>query len=439
MMYRNGHILVKFLIFNHRIKNMIRRVVLGEMTLEEFYTFAESHHKLNLKPHKKDKVSLVMTGVDFKKIENDKKPFIVEPLFKEGEFILISGGPKAGKSWFAIDLSLLIALGGSIGKRLSSSKPHKILYVDSEMDASTVGWRKNIIETLYDKKKDTENNFGYLPIKQYLNQIDLSEKDDQQWVENQINSHDAKIILFDNLKGFIQDGRVKYEEKWAPFSRWIGTLIGPEKRKTVLLVHHEDVSGEVRGTKTMLEDVHLVISLNNPTMNTIEETGLKTISEIHLKYSRYLFGKPLYPFSIEYITEKDEETGEIIQFDRVVNVDLKNNDKPLESKEVRSQHELTDDRQIEISQLELTTVNQKEIARKIYDAVRVAGKEGIELRMLMNQKGFTKKMRSNVKIILKKFCVKGLMRTNGTGRYFFEEVCTAPLPIGGPGPEATSA
>lgn len=302
---------------------------LFRMNVLEFYDFARSHHGLDLNHDKIDVKSIVSTN-DNSMVNNNTEKFMVEPLIREGEFGVIVAEKGVGKTFVALDISLMVATGKTIGDRFSATKAYKVLYIDSEMPEGQFLKRKKDLMVNYENAVIEDDCFVNKFFRDRADKLDLSTTRGQQYVQDRIK--DAKLIVFDNLGGIVPPSFVKYDEQWAQISSWIRSLT--RRGITVLLVHHENKEGEPRGTLKIMDDADLVIALKKPDGCP---TG-RTINEFLFKYPRFLSGDDIIPFMLEYRTENSETRRTISPHGTAFN-DI---DKTVVATEIKSKTDHTD-------------------------------------------------------------------------------------------------
>jgi len=261
----------------------------------DFHKKAQECHGFNLKPKiDEEDMSCKMNLEDLDAIDENPN-FMAAPLFEKGERILMVAKQKVGKSLLGMDLTFMIASGGSIGQRLSAPKPYKTLFIDAEMHEKDFKRRFKKMKDNYANQNNLFNNFTYLCMQSLRKRLDLSTEKDQKWVEERIG--DAKFIVFDNLGRLISHRAEKSEVSWEEFSDWLKDLT--YRGITVLLVHHENKSGSHRGTGKITDDVDLTLSLKKP----VDCPAQKTMIEVNFEDARKLQGEQKAPFSIEYYDE----------------------------------------------------------------------------------------------------------------------------------------
>lgn len=89
------------------------------------------------------------------------------------------------------------------------------------------------------------------------------------------------------------------------FFEWMRKIAS--KGVAILLVHHENKTGQHRGTGKITDDVDLVISLKSIDRTSTQNNSIK----VDIEDSRYLFGDACNPFTLEYgVVERTITTNE---------------------------------------------------------------------------------------------------------------------------------
>ena len=401
-----------------------------EMSIDEFYKYAKWRHNLDRRPQKKEIAPPESSdGSEDKEIEPD---YIVKPLFIKDQLSLIVAKPGVGKSWVAIDLSMMIACGESIDPWLSAPKSYVTLYIDSEIYDVNVQARKRLLMANYTNKEKIQTNFQYRRIAEHRGPIDLSNEHDQKWIEESwINPLKAKFVVFDNLVGLLPDRGAQSETSWGPTVRWFGYL-STKKGITVLLVHHANSIGGVAGTNTIEANIPVILSLTDP-----DELDQKTIIDIRIKKGRHLSDTELDPYSVEYCTNK-KKTETLRKVQPLNPPDIEEDDQPIVPAADIPQNGLTDDQQELISQLALTE-HQKEIAKEMLEPASHAEFGYIKPGMFIAE-GKPDRSKGTIDKIIDKLCEKEQLKTSSDfiGKYYYPDNFPKGLPIDGPGPELTS-
>ena len=169
-----------------------------------------------------------------------ERPYILDPILKPGHYCLIYGGPGVAKTWFTLAMALGISRGESfIDNWTYSGKARKVLYVAGEMEPEMFGERLQ-------KLSQTEAKNFFL-VREFLNLVDA---DDQERLLNTIAEREAQVVVLDNLTTLAERGA--YETGFGKLLNLINRL--KESGIAVILVHHENKSGEFKGT-TKIKDV----------------------------------------------------------------------------------------------------------------------------------------------------------------------------------------
>lgn len=223
-----------------------------------------------------------------KKSGNDT--FLIEPLFKKGEIVLLVAQQKVGKSLFALDLSMMLATGGSIENRLRAPTKRKVLYIDAEMPEDEVSRRIEMLSHNYCDFTKYERNLSFRFLKGAGQRLNLLREDDQAIVSKAIKGH--KLLVLDNLGRLVPRRGETSEQAWGSFFEWMESITS--KGVTVIVVHHENKTGQHRGTGKITDDVGLVISLKKNASNI----------SVEIEDSRFLFAEDCEPFTIHYSPQK---------------------------------------------------------------------------------------------------------------------------------------
>jgi len=276
----------------------------------EFNDLVKEYHGpglgIDLKPKDKGIKFHVRTLRDLSDIKVDRQ-FIVHPLFGNGEFIVLYSAPGVGKSFVALDLSLMIAGGESIGGRLSSQQQsHKVFYIDGENDPNEFEMRlKGIIRGNYMKEKEILKNISWLCLSDPKNEVklDLSDAEDRQKIEELVEGFD--FLVLDNLGTLTPSQNEITPKVWMEISTWICSL--KQKGIAVLLVHHENKAGGMSGTGKIAQNANLIISLSEPSEEEKELSTKGTMVKFQIPKARRLRDYERERFFLVY----NDENGQI--------------------------------------------------------------------------------------------------------------------------------
>lgn len=193
----------------------------------------------------------VIEGDELEKMT--RSPFLISPIAREGTGIAIYGGTGAAKSWLAIS----IAAGAANGKSIFPDRWHvinpagvKCLTIAGEMSIGEYGERIKRLFQYYGIDETRKKNF----ILHSACQLDLANPDGLDKLHHLINEAEqkcgtpglpVKLVVLDNLTTLSVEG-----ENPSNFGRIEFALKSLKKRGiTVILIHHENQKGEIRGAR----------------------------------------------------------------------------------------------------------------------------------------------------------------------------------------------
>lgn len=192
--------------------------------------------------------------------------FLVEPIIREGSYTIMYGGTGVAKTWLALTIGLAVANQKDVfprywttpGQTDNGKAKGKVLYIAGEMTLGDFGPR---IERLLQEEKG-ENFYFCRPWA-----LDLVKPEGQALVlkllrecDNRHGNKNGKVelVIFDNLTTLSCGGELQDN-----FNK-ILYLIDQLKAQgiAVLLVHHENVAGKLRGAAKITDvadmQLHLV-------------------------------------------------------------------------------------------------------------------------------------------------------------------------------------
>lgn len=266
---------------------------------EEFCDSVKEIHNIDLKPKEKKAADLIMTLRKLEDIE-DEIPFMLEKLFKKGELVLIAGPAKIGKSYFTMDTCMTLADGGSMGNRLSTKKPYKVLYLDAEMSRTEFELRlkKLIIGNSRNADRVTKNlHFICLLDLKGDDKLDLTNPDDQLRFIAMCKKYD--LVTMDNLGTLFPPRHADTADGWRDIFNSLLKAI-KDNGAAILLLHHLNKENIIRGTSKIKDDAHLLLTLAEPT-EKIDGFPLEgTIIDCHISAARNLNRAEREPFTLVY-------------------------------------------------------------------------------------------------------------------------------------------
>ena len=176
---------------------------------------------------------------------------LLAPLLLADSAALVYGPGGIGKSFFALSLAWAVAGGGRF-LGWQSPRPHRVLYVDGEMGAAAVRERLALLgpppSGLAIMAPDLGNGL-----------LDLSE---DAGIERLMATWNRpELVVLDTLASLV-GVRSGDAERWARVQRFL--LHQRRHRRAVLLVHHANKQGAMRGGTRRTDLLDLVIALRRP-------------------------------------------------------------------------------------------------------------------------------------------------------------------------------
>ncbi len=216
---------------------------------------------------------------------------LLAPLLASDGAALVYGPAGIGKSFFALSLAWAVAAGGSF-LGWQSPRPHRVLYVDGEMGAGALRERLALFGPPPAGLMICPHDLTEGPL------LDLSEDDGllrlmAAWDQPQLVVLDTLSSLAGLASG---DG-----ERWDKMQTFL--LHQKQCRRAMLLVHHANREGAMRGTTRREDALDLVMALRRP--DDGPPAGNARF-EIHFEKARHaVAGAPLVPILAALETDGD--------------------------------------------------------------------------------------------------------------------------------------
>ena len=184
--------------------------------------------------------------------------FIVEPILRKDDWILLTGEEGSGKSFFSIALGMAIA---NNRKMMFSDwtlhrRSLKVLYItDTEMRENIINQRLAVFRHIYNIRDN--GLFLYKQVKD----CNLTIEDEQEKMEKNIADFTnigkedvpVSVVIFDHLLK-LTGAKGDEEKNWPTFRKWLDKLT-VEKHLSIILVHHEYGGTKMLGTRLIANDV----------------------------------------------------------------------------------------------------------------------------------------------------------------------------------------
>ncbi|MDP2666908.1 MAG: AAA family ATPase [Candidatus Diapherotrites archaeon] len=227
---------------------------------------------------------------DFMALDTPPSEWAIDNIFAKGSVNVMHAKPGHGKSMIALYLATgCIAGAEPIQGHLC--KKQNVLLVDAELTSSDLKDRvQSTLETCQKAGFAFEETKGltiipWMQIEEEVgHRINLYDPISQSYLNPHIEEHD--FIILDNLDKLTQktegDSYRADEVLWQGLWNWLKTW--KIKGKTILIIHHETKSGQMRGTGKIADDVDVEISIQRlETKNIPKLTGRLSCQMIFAK------------------------------------------------------------------------------------------------------------------------------------------------------------
>ncbi|MBS0518546.1 MAG: AAA family ATPase, partial [Proteobacteria bacterium] len=215
---------------------------------------------------------------------------IVEPILAREGLAMLYGPRGLGKTFVALGLAWAAAAGGRF-LRWQASRPHRVLYVDSEMPAADMSRRLDMLGSAPPGLSFMMASLSPAGL------LDLGKPDGQRGFERCWGPHPPELLVLDNLSSLV-GLRSGDPDSWNTLQAW---LLGLRRRgMAVLLVHHAGKDGTQRGTSRREDVLDLVLALRRPA-DYAPDQGARF--ELHFEKARGLHGEAVAPFEARLVTD----------------------------------------------------------------------------------------------------------------------------------------
>gem|GEM_PF-4907095 len=224
-----------------------------EISHSDFFKIAEQVHGLKFLRMDRD-AELTLTSFEDLDEKAPTSKFLVYPLCKPRELILLHGDSPVNNTILCLDFSLLIALGEIYGSgRFFVPASVKVLYIDCGMGLETLKEMISLLMSLYKKNNLNKDNFNIFSVANLSRKINLLLEEDRKIFEEKIG--DAKFVVIDNLPGVIPRDSLNNSNHLITVISWLRSLMN-ERNITILLVNNFYKS---RGTEFLENEANLII------------------------------------------------------------------------------------------------------------------------------------------------------------------------------------
>jgi putative DNA primase/helicase len=194
----------------------------------------------------------ILSAADLLAADLAPRAALLGPLLASDTAALVYGPAGIGKSFFALSVAWAVAAGGSF-LGWQSPRPHRVLYVDGEMGAASLRERLALFGPPPPALSISAHDLGGGPILDLTQTLGLRRLT-AAW-------DDPELVVFDTL-GSLAGLRSGDPERWDRLQRFL--MHQRRQRRAVLLVHHTNKAGAMRGTTRREDALDLVMALRHP-------------------------------------------------------------------------------------------------------------------------------------------------------------------------------
>lgn len=193
-----------------------------------------------------------------------KREYLLEPLMKQNESMMIWAAPGVGKTMFTLTLAIAIAGGGSV-IGWSAPKPYKVLLIDGEMPIQDLQERMNLLIRSVDNLNTEAANQNLTILSRHAQQPDTPFTDfskEESWRKclAWIIEQEFDLVILDNLStlAYIED------ENSASAVTVIVKFLQAIKQADIgcIVVHHSNKGGSAfRGSSNLATTFEVIMGL----------------------------------------------------------------------------------------------------------------------------------------------------------------------------------
>lgn len=221
--------------------------------------------------------SLVVEIDAFRTMEMPEIKTIMTPWLSYGSTHMIYAKRGAGKTFFAMSLSLAVTYGENFGD-WEVREPVNTMYVDGEMLPQQM---KERIADLQNNFKDKKRNWYILSSGINLQNnglaINIAKPYWQDFIFNEVKEKNVKLLFLDNISALTPGIEENESTSWDVIAAWLNKI--KQTGCAVVLIHHAGKGGQQRGTSSREDALDTVIFLRKTTEDATVGVDIDVIFE----------------------------------------------------------------------------------------------------------------------------------------------------------------
>ncbi|WP_419779285.1 AAA family ATPase [Maridesulfovibrio sp.] len=236
---------------------------------------------------------------------------IIHPSIFPGNLCILYADSGIGKTWVAMSIAIATSFGVKAFHTWRASKPHKVLYIDSELGSTNFNDRMAKLISCYPIDLNNDINKKMLNW-EHVAGLDISQDSDQKEIEELIDDANSaeqskakvSLLILDNLSTLTNF--TDSNKSWNEIHKWLKKLA--KRSIAVLIVHHTGKDGSQRGGSGKTVTADSVIRLNKA-----REHPTKISLEVTIEKGRNIYGKEAKPFKIELEPNKKNSRWQVLR------------------------------------------------------------------------------------------------------------------------------
>lgn len=241
--------------------------------------------------------SMVVEIDIFKSMEMPEIKTIMAPWLSYGSTHMIYAKRGAGKTFFAMSLSLAVAYGEDFGD-WETHEPVNTLYVDGEM----------LPQQMKERIADLQNNFKNKKRSWYILSsginlqnnglaINIAKPYWQDFIFNEVREKNIKLLFLDNISALTPGVEENESTSWDVIATWLNKI--KQTGCAVVLIHHAGKGGQQRGTSSREDALDTVMFLRK----TTEDATVGVDVDVIFEKARHISGAMVATTNARLIVE----------------------------------------------------------------------------------------------------------------------------------------